>query len=46
MLSVFNLAPVFINETVKDLKINFNQTFEYKLPEFHDPEGMFVYVYV
>lgn len=45
-LTVFNLPPFFIKETVKDRIVNFNESIDYKLPSFQDPEGMQVYVSV
>jgi len=43
-LTVNNGPPVFVSDTVKDMKIMFNQTTEYKLPSYADPEGMPVYI--
>ena len=33
-----------MKDTPQNTKVVFNQTYEYKLPSFEDPEGMPVYV--
>jgi len=37
---VTNAAPLFLNkQTLLDQRIHFNNTFEYILPQYADPEG-------
>lgn len=44
-VKVTNAAPVFLNkETLKNQKMHFNNTFEYLLPPYADPEGSQVYL--
>ncbi len=44
-VTVTNAAPIFLNnQTMKNQKIPFNNTFEYLLPSYGDPEGSPVYL--
>ena len=44
-LTVYNKAPDFIRDNLKNQIIHFNRTFEYRFPPFSDFEGMPVYIY-
>ena len=44
-LNVYNKAPDFIADKLKDQIIHFNKTYDYRFPTFSDPEGMPVYIY-
>jgi hypothetical protein len=41
-LEIFNYAPEFIKDSLKDQELIFNQTQKYKIPSYKDPEDFAV----